>query len=73
MRRPSRPTRCSAAWQPQTLRWLNATAAVQEFLGCTMNVLRQRTFPEFLHPEDRALAEDEFRQAGEIGSAMISS
>jgi len=52
---------------PRTLRWVNATAAVQEFLGCTIDVLRQRTFPEFLHPEDRALAEDEFRQAGEIG------
>jgi PAS domain S-box-containing protein len=51
----------------QTLRWLDATATVQGFLGCTMDVLRRRTFLEFLHPEDRALAADEFRQAGEIG------
>jgi two-component system, NtrC family, sensor kinase len=53
--------------EPQSLRWLNVTAAVQEFLGSTIDRLRQQTFLEFLHPEDRALAEDEFRQAVEIG------
>jgi PAS domain S-box-containing protein len=53
--------------EPQTLRWLNATAAIEAFLGQTVEQLRSRSFPEFLHPEDRALAEDEFRKAVEIG------
>jgi two-component system NtrC family sensor kinase len=53
--------------EPGTLRWLNATAAVEEFLGQTVEQLRRRSFPEFLHPDDRALAEDEFRKAVEVG------
>jgi PAS domain S-box-containing protein len=53
--------------EPHTLRWLNATEAVEEFLGQPIDQLRLRSFTEFLHPEDRALAEDEFRKAIELG------
>jgi PAS domain S-box-containing protein len=53
--------------EPRTLRWLNATEAVERFLGQSVEQLRERCFPEFLHPDDRALAEDEFRQAVELG------
>jgi PAS domain S-box-containing protein len=53
--------------EPQTLRWRAATEAVEQFLGQNLDQLRQRSFLEFLHPDDRALAEDEFRQALELG------
>jgi len=53
--------------EPRTLHWLNATETVLVFLGQTIDQLRQRTFPESLHPDDRALAEDEFRKAIERG------
>ena len=53
--------------EPRTLRWMNATETVLAFLGQTIDQLRQRTFPESLHPDDRALAEDEFRKAIEMG------
>jgi two-component system, NtrC family, sensor kinase len=53
--------------EPETLRWVNITEAVEKFLGSPIERLRQRTFLEFLHPDDRALAADEFRRAGELG------
>jgi PAS domain S-box-containing protein len=53
--------------EPETLRWVNITQAIEEFLGQPIERLRQRTFLEFLHPDDRALAADEFRRAGEMG------
>ena len=53
--------------EPGTLRWMNATTALVEFLGEPLERLRRRSFPEYLHADDRALAEDEFRKAVEIG------
>jgi PAS domain S-box-containing protein len=53
--------------EPETLRWVNITDAIEQFLGCPIERLRQRTFLEFLHPDDRALAADEFRRTGELG------
>jgi two-component system, NtrC family, sensor kinase len=53
--------------EPGTLRWMNATVALVEFLGEPLEKLRGHSFPEYLHPDDRALAEDEFRKAVEIG------
>jgi PAS domain S-box-containing protein len=53
--------------EPGSLRWVNISEAVEEFLGRSLDQLRQRSFLEFLHPDDRALAEDEFRQAVERG------
>ncbi len=48
---------------PQTFRWIESSLAEQEFLGWTLDELRQMTFLEVLHPDDRARAEDAFRQA----------
>jgi PAS domain S-box-containing protein len=53
--------------EPETLRWNGATPAVEEFFGLTIDQLRTRSFLEFLHADDRALAEDEFRKAIEVG------
>ena len=61
------PDEMLCRFDPHTLRWLNATEAVQEFLGQPIERLKQRSFTEFLHPDDRALAEDEFRKATELG------
>lgn len=53
--------------EPGTLRWVNASSALVAFLGRPLEELRRHFFPEYLHPDDRALAEDEFRKAAEIG------
>jgi len=53
--------------EPGTLRWLDLSDSLAEFLGWDLENLRSRTFPDFLHDDDRALAEDEFRQAVELG------
>ena len=53
--------------EPGTLRWLHATGPLEEFLGQGIEQLRRRRFPEFLHPDDRALADDEFRKAVDRG------
>jgi PAS domain S-box-containing protein len=48
---------------PQTFRWIESSLAEQEFLGWTLDQLRRMTFLEVLHHNDRARAEDAFRQA----------
>jgi len=53
--------------EPGTLRWLNITDAVRDFLGLTLDQLRHKSFLDSLHADDRALASDEFRQAAERG------
>jgi PAS domain S-box-containing protein len=53
--------------EPQGLRWRSATPAVEGFLGQTIDELRAHSFLDVLHPDDRALAEDEFRKATEVG------
>src|SRR4051794_17301227 len=53
--------------EPQGLRWKGATEAVEAFLGKSLDQLRRQSFLECLHPDDRALAEDEFRKAVEVG------
>lgn len=52
---------------PRTLRWLGISEGLRDFLGRTIEQLRHETFLEYLHEDDRALAEDEFRQAAELG------
>jgi signal transduction histidine kinase len=52
---------------PQTLRWLGISESLREFLGRPVDQLRQESFYHSLHKDDRALAEDEFRQAVEVG------
>jgi PAS domain S-box-containing protein len=53
--------------EPRTLRWIEINDPLSEFLGRSIDDLRRRSFLEFLHHDDRALAEDEFRQALELG------
>jgi PAS domain S-box-containing protein len=53
--------------EPQTFRWLDVSEGLQRFLGCGLPSLRDQTLLEHLHPDDRLLAEDEFRQAAERG------
>jgi PAS domain S-box-containing protein len=48
---------------PQSFRWIESSLAEQEFLGWTLAELRRKTFLEVLHPNDRARAEEAFRQA----------
>jgi two-component system NtrC family sensor kinase len=53
--------------EPRSLRWIFSSDALEKFLACPIEQLRQKTFLDFLHPDDRALAADEFRQTGEVG------
>ncbi|WP_422924924.1 sensor histidine kinase [Singulisphaera sp. PoT] len=53
--------------EPETLRWLEASESLRDFLGCSIEQLRGQTFLGRLHHDDRALAEDEFHQAAELG------
>ena len=48
---------------PRTFRWIESSLAEQEFLGWTLDELRRKTFLEVMHPDDRARAEEAFRQA----------
>jgi PAS domain S-box-containing protein len=53
--------------EPGTLRWLGISEGLREFLGRPIDQIRHQTFLDYLHADDRALAEDEFRQAVEVG------
>ncbi|MDR3635892.1 MAG: ATP-binding protein [Isosphaeraceae bacterium] len=53
--------------QPKTLRWMDVSEGLRRYLGRPLSQLRQETFVQYLHEDDRALAEDEFRQAIERG------
>jgi signal transduction histidine kinase len=65
---PQRPTEeLIGRLAPQTLRWLGISESLREFLGRPIDQLRQESFYGSLHKDDRALAEDEFRQAVEVG------
>ncbi|HEY2158178.1 MAG TPA: ATP-binding protein [Isosphaeraceae bacterium] len=46
-----------------SLLWLEASGPLASFLGRTAGELAAEAFLDSLHPDDRALAEDEFRQA----------
>jgi PAS domain S-box-containing protein len=59
---------------PQTFRWIESSLAEQEFLGWTLDELRRMTFLEVVHPDDRAIAKDAFRQAllnGEVLGLVV--
>jgi two-component system, NtrC family, sensor kinase len=53
--------------QPGTLRWLEVSEALREFLGLSLEALAGQTLVDSLHDDDVALARDEFRQAAEVG------
>ncbi len=53
--------------EPLTLRWIELSDALQVFLGPDRTQLLQQSILQDIHPDDRALAEEEFRQACEHG------
>jgi len=54
-----------AAW-----RWIESSPAEQEFLGWSLDQLRQMSFLDIVHPDDRHEAEESFRQALARGEAL---
>jgi PAS domain S-box-containing protein len=53
--------------EPRGLRWIDVSDALRDFLGQDRDRLVQQSILQDIHPDDRALAEEEFRQAGEHG------
>jgi two-component system, NtrC family, sensor kinase len=53
--------------EPKNLCWLELSEALRAFLGQSLDQLVQQSFTLYLHPDDRDLAEEEFRHACEIG------
>ena len=56
--------------EPADWRWLESSPAEQEFLGWTLAELRDRSFLDIVHPDDRDLARETFLQALERGEAL---
>jgi signal transduction histidine kinase len=56
-----------ARLQPGTLRWLSASDALAAMLGRPVDGPDAGGLLDAVHPDDRVLAEDEFRQAAELG------
>jgi PAS domain S-box-containing protein len=55
---------------PKALRWLESSPAEQDFLGWTLDDLRQRSFLDIVHPNDRKRAKETFSQAIARGEAL---
>jgi PAS domain S-box-containing protein len=53
--------------EPQSLRWIDVSDALQQFLGRDREQLASQGLLQDVHPDDRALAEEELRQACEHG------
>ena len=53
--------------EPVGFRWIESSTAEQILLGWTLDELRQKSFLEMLHPEDRRRAEETFAQALDAG------
>jgi len=53
--------------EPFCLRWLDLSDSFGKFLGQSFDQLAHQTFTQYLHEDDRDLAQDEFRQACEHG------
>ena len=62
---PAEEMRCRL--EPDTLRWINVSESLRDFLGMSDEQLRAQSFLTSLYPDDWALARDEFRQAVERG------
>jgi PAS domain S-box-containing protein len=56
--------------EPADFRWIESSPAEQEFLGYTLTELRERSFLDVLHPDDRHRAEQTFSQALSRGEAL---
>jgi PAS domain S-box-containing protein len=49
--------------EPKDLRWLESSPAEQDFLGWSLSELRERSFLEVIHPDDRNLAREQLQAA----------
>jgi PAS domain S-box-containing protein len=56
--------------EPLGFRWIDSSTAEQILLGWTIEELRQRSFLEVVHPEDRRRTEEMFALALERGEAL---
>jgi PAS domain S-box-containing protein len=52
---------------PKTLRWVDASEALQHFLGRHLDQLTNQGLLQDVHPDDRALVEEELQQVCEYG------
>ncbi len=55
--------------EPHGLKWIDSTAAEQEFLGWPLATLRTLSFPDVVHPDHRELAREQLRAAIAKGEA----
>ncbi|RUL89351.1 sensor histidine kinase [Tautonia sociabilis] len=56
--------------EPDSLRWTEASPALQTFLGAGLETLRRRTILELLHPDDRLPAERQLRGTADRGESL---
>src|SRR5262249_48051348 len=56
--------------EPRGYHWLESSQAEQSFLGWTLTELRQKSFLDAVHPEDRPRAQETFSRALERGEAL---
>jgi PAS domain S-box-containing protein len=56
--------------EPAGFHWIESSPAEQEFLGWSLPELRQKSFLDIVHPEDRPRAEQTLREALERGEAL---
>lgn len=54
---------------PRTLHWIESSPAEQLFLGWSLKQLRDKSFLEIIHPDDRDLAREQLRTALAKGEA----
>jgi PAS domain S-box-containing protein len=52
---------------PASLRWLDLSESLRDFLGQTIDVLVNQSFTMYVQEDDRELAREELRQACELG------
>ncbi|AGA27168.1 sensor histidine kinase [Singulisphaera acidiphila] len=60
--------------ESRTFRWIESSAAEQEFLGWELKQLREMSFLEIVHPDDYERARDELRAAiskGEVHGLVL--
>jgi PAS domain S-box-containing protein len=53
--------------EPRTLRWIESSPPEQEFLGWDLTALREKSFLEIVHPEDRPRVKEQVGAALEKG------
>lgn len=54
---------------PRSLKWLESSVSEQAFLGWSLKELREKSFLEIIHPDDRDLAKEQLRASLVKGEA----